>query len=139
MLDKIVANLQKYFTRMPTHVRVRVADSWLKLKNSLERLPKMEHNLMKMTDLLKISVTPEQKLPVEYSFIAEENEERPKIEEELYEEVGACVAVSTSQMVLKPQDTQYVTVGVKHLLLSQCVLKLTCVAVRGYSCRTRAR
>ena len=88
MLDKIVANLQRYFKRMPTHVRVRVTDSWLKLKDSLERLPRMKHNLMKMklADLPRISVAPEQELPDEYSFIAEDNEERPEIEGELYQE-----------------------------------------------------
>ena len=33
MLDKILANLSSYVKRMPTYIRVRVTESWLKLNN----------------------------------------------------------------------------------------------------------
>ena len=60
MLPKIVANLERYFKRMPTPVRVKVTNSWLKLKEKLERTPKMMANLpkMKIADLPKISSEP---------------------------------------------------------------------------------
>ena len=38
LLPKIMENLEKYFRRMPTHVRVKVGDSWGRLKDSLERM-----------------------------------------------------------------------------------------------------
>ena len=46
MLDKILANLSSYVKRMPTYIRVRVTESWLKLNDSLERLPGMKDDLM---------------------------------------------------------------------------------------------
>ena len=112
MLSKIVANLQKYFKRMPTHVRVKVADSWLKLKDSLERIPRMQENLtkMKLADLPKISMELEQELPDEYSFAADDDDERPEIEGDVYEEglfetyirVGLDVVIYTESREERP-------------------------------------
>ena len=67
-LDRVLSDLTKYFQRMPTHVRISISDSWYKLKETLEGLPKKQKNLPKMriTDLPKLSLTtPEVRLPDE--------------------------------------------------------------------------
>ena len=89
LLPKIVANLERYFKRMPTPVRVRVAASWLKLKEKLEKVPKMQANLpkMKISELPTIPREPAQvALPDEYSYIVDDEEDGPEIEGDVYEE-----------------------------------------------------
>ena len=94
LLPKIVANLEKYFRRMPTALRVKVTDSWLKLKDKLERVPKMQNNLpkMKIFDLPKMPTVPTQvALPDEYSYIVDNEEDGPEIEGDVFEEgLFAC-------------------------------------------------
>ena len=87
-LDKIVANLEKYFRRMPYHTRVAVTNSWMKVKEGLEKLPRMKDNLpkLKLTDLPKLSDIPDEVLPDEYSFIDDCNEVGPEIEGDFYQE-----------------------------------------------------
>ena len=87
LLPKIVENLQKYFKRMPTHIRVRVDDSWRRLKDSLERLPRMQENLprMRLQELPKIPAKPAPKLPDEFSFV-EDDVELPEIVGDVFEE-----------------------------------------------------
>ena len=87
-LPKIVENLQKYFRRMPTHVRVRViADSWGRIRESLQSLPRKSENLpkMKIKDLPKIPMETEPNLPDEFSFI-EDDDLLPEIVGEVFEE-----------------------------------------------------
>ena len=86
-LPKIVENLQRYFRRMPTHVRVRVDDSWSRLREKLEGLPRMQENLPKMRlhNLPKQVVQPDPHLPDEYSFVVE-SEELPEIVGDVFEE-----------------------------------------------------
>ena len=74
---------------MPTPVRVKVTNSWLKLKEKLERTPKMMANLpkMKIAELPKITSEPAQAtLPDEFSYIVEDDEDGPEIEGDVYEE-----------------------------------------------------
>ena len=112
MLSRILANLEKYWRRMPTQTRFKVADSWLRLKENLEKLPRMKKNLptMKISSLPRLSVEDEQELPDEYSFLEEEGQEGPEIEGDIYEEglfnsfaeVGLDVVVYTKTKAERP-------------------------------------
>ena len=86
-LPKIVGDLQKYFRRMPTHIRVMVNDSWSRVVERLERLPRMRENLpkMKLHDLPKIPATSQAILPDEFSFV-EDDENLPEIVGDVFEE-----------------------------------------------------
>ena len=72
---------------MPYHVRVRVNDSWSRLREKLENLPRMQENLQKMRlqSLPKQAVQPEPSLPDEYNFVVE-NEALPEIVGDVFEE-----------------------------------------------------
>lgn len=87
LLPKIVENLQKYFRRMPTHTRVTVGDSWNRLREMLENLPRMQENLprLRLHDLPKIPLEQEPKLPDEFSFV-EDDDELPEIIGDVFEE-----------------------------------------------------
>ena len=78
-LDKVLHDLQRYFSRMPTHVRVNVSQSWYRLKESLESLPRKMKNLptMKILSLPKAVSDPAPSLPDEYSFVMDEMNDLP--------------------------------------------------------------
>ena len=111
-LDKVVHDLQRYFQKMPTHVRVTVSNSWNKLKETLEALPRMRNNLppMKLLDLPKLPghVTPV--LPDHYEFVAEKPYDLPELvgqvcEVDLFDEhiqEGVDVVVYTKSKVGRP-------------------------------------
>ena len=111
-LDKILHDLEKYFKRMPTPVRVSVSNSWHRLRDSLEGTPRMMHNLpaMKLNDLPKISPEGQLSLPEEYEFIDENPDNLPRIqgkvcEEGLFDEnikIGVDVVVYTESSVGRP-------------------------------------
>ena len=111
-LDKILHDLEKYFKRMPTPVRVSVSNSWYRLKEALEGTPRMMHNLptMKLNDLPKISPQAEPSLPEQYEFIDESPENLPKIEGKVCEDglfdenikLGVDVVVYTESTVGRP-------------------------------------
>jgi hypothetical protein len=112
MLSKVVANLEKYLRRLPTHTRFRVADSWLRLKENLEKIPKKQNNLpkLKLSDLPKLPAREDEELPDEYSFLEEGDQDGPEIEGHVYEEglfntfikVGIDVSVYTKSKVERP-------------------------------------
>ena len=111
-LDKVVHDLQRYFLRMPTHVRVTVSNSWYNLKESLERLPKMKHNLppMKLLDLPKQPASVIPVLPDQYEFVTEKPADLPVLagqvcEVDLFDQhisVGVEVVVYTKSKVGRP-------------------------------------
>ena len=86
LLPKIAENLIKYFRRMPTPIRVMVENSWGRLQDRLESLPRIQDNLpkMKLLDLPKLPVEPEPKLPDEFTFV--EDEVLPEIVGDIFEE-----------------------------------------------------
>ena len=88
MLPKIMENLQKYFRRMPTHVRVQVGNSWERVKTKLESLPRKQKNLpkMKLLDLPKAGTEPQPELPDEYSYLEDDVNELPEIIGDVFEE-----------------------------------------------------
>ena len=97
LLSKIIANLEKYLRRMPTHIRCRVADSWMRLKENLEKLPRMKNNLpqMKLETLPKLTVESAEELPDEYSFIEIDRQEYPAIEGDVYEKPSSHLSIYT--------------------------------------------
>ena len=112
-LDKVMSDLTKYFLRMPTHVRISISDSWYKLKETLEGLPKKQKNLPKMriTDLPKLSLTtPEVKLPDEYEFVINDKQNLPEISGKVCEfglfdtviKIGLDIVVYTKSKVGRP-------------------------------------
>ena len=81
-LPKVMCDLLRYFQRMPTHLRVTVSDSWSKLKDTLEGLPKKQKNLpkMKITELPRMTRNIELlELPDEYEFVTNNRENLPEI------------------------------------------------------------
>ena len=111
-LDKILHDLLRYFKRMPTPIRVTVSNSWNRLKEELERTPKMMHNLppMKITELPRLSPQVPAALPDEFDFVEDTREGLPNIqgnvcEEGLFNEnikVGVDVVVYTKSTVSRP-------------------------------------
>lgn len=110
-LPKVVANLEKYFKRFPTHTRHLVSDSWLRLREKLERLPKMQMNfpplkLSNIPDMSEREVT----LPEEYEFIVTGDQDGPMIDGEMYEDglfksaiqIGLDVVVYTTNTIGLP-------------------------------------
>ena len=105
-------DLQKYFQRMPTHVRVTAANSWNRLKETLEGLPKMLSNLppMKLTELPKMNAAMPPLLPDQFNFIDEDPSDLPEIVGSVCEEglfntnikVGIDVVVYTKAHVGRP-------------------------------------
>ena len=108
-----MSDLTKYFQRMPTHVRISISDSWYKLKETLEGLPKKQKNLPKMriTDLPKLSLTtPEVRLPDEYEFVINDKQNLPEISGKVCEfglfdtviKIGLDIVVYTKSKVGRP-------------------------------------
>ena len=97
---KVVSDLQEYFRRMPTHVRVEVASSWDRLRDRLESLPRRMPFLppMRIDSLPKMPVTEEvQSLPDEFEFVNEDLDALPELSGDQHEktEVGQDVVVYT--------------------------------------------
>ena len=88
MLPKIMEGLQKYFKRMPTAVRVKVDGSWSRLKDRLESLPRRKVNLpkMRLNDLPKHLVEADPKLPDEFIYVEEADQDLPEIVGDIFEE-----------------------------------------------------
>ena len=111
-LDKVVHDLQRYFSRMPTQIRVNVARSWFRLKESLENLPKKRKFLppMKIVDLPKLEPELTPTLPDEYAFVLDEMEEVPQLVGHICEmglfdnnvKVGSDVVVYTRSKIGRP-------------------------------------
>ena len=80
-LAKVACDLIKYFKTMPTPVRTLVSDSWCRLRETLEGLPKRQKNIpsMKITDLPKSSLTTTIDLPDEYDFVLSDRSDLPEI------------------------------------------------------------
>ena len=112
-IPKIMCDLLKYFQRMPTHIRVSVSDSWLKLREVLEGLPKKQKNFptMKITELPRITRNAAAvELPDEYVFVNNDRENLPEISGKVCElglfasvvKQGLDVVVYTKSLVGRP-------------------------------------
>ena len=114
LLPKIMENLQKYFRRMPTHQRVKVDNSWGRLKDMLESLPRKQQNLprMRIKDLPKLSDPLEPKLPDEYDYIEEDVDGLPEIIGDIFEEnlfdANVCVDLDVVVYTECSQDRPWV-------------------------------
>ena len=87
-LPKVLWDLQKYFKRMPTHLRVSISSSWNKLKETLEGLPRMQNNLppMKLSDLPKMQLNLAPVLSDEFDFVDDDPNDLPVIKGNVCEE-----------------------------------------------------
>ena len=111
---KVMSDLMKYFKTMPTTVRVSVSDSWFRLKEFLENLPRRRRNLptMKITGLPRQAVISNAviQLPDEYEFVTSDREELPVISGKVCEfglfdtavKVGLDVVVYTESTIGRP-------------------------------------
>jgi hypothetical protein len=111
-LDKVLHDLQKYFKRMPTPDRVSVSNSWDRLKEALEAMPRRIKTLptMKLQDLPKMSALVQPSLPDQYDFVDNNREDLPEVvgkvcEEGLFDEnikPDLDVIVYTKSLVGRP-------------------------------------
>ena len=111
-LDKIFHDLEKYLRRMPAKTRVAVSQSWSRLREELEGLPKMKKNLppMKLSELPKMLVEAEKSIPDHYEFVEEDRDNLPEILGKVFEQglfdanikPGLDVIVYTRSLVGRP-------------------------------------
>ena len=109
-IPKVVHDLQSYFSRMPTQIRVDVASSWDRLRNRLESLPRRLPFLppMRIESLLKMSPTDViLAIPDEYAFVNDDLDALPDISGDHHEEgpsvsVGQDIVVYTEVVLGRP-------------------------------------
>ena len=111
-IDKVMLDLTKYIKRMPTHLRVSVSNSWAKLRDTLEALPRRQKNFppMKIIDLPRVVIQESVRLPEEFEFVEEGYENLPEIcgkvcEERLFDQSireGLDVVVYTNNRSGRP-------------------------------------
>lgn len=111
-LEKVTSDLIKYFKTMPATVRTLVSDSWCRLRETLEGLPKKQKNIppMKITDLPRISCASMVNLPDEYDFVISDRADLPEISGQVCEvglfdtavRVGLDVVVYTREVKGRP-------------------------------------
>ena len=140
-LPRVVANLEKYFKRLPTHTRHVVSDSWLRLKEKLERLPKMQKNFppLKLSNIPDLSEV-EAALPEEYEFIVTGDQEGPMIDGEMYEDglFKSAIKIGLDVVVYTTNTTGLPWVGRVSKIIDENYFEIQWFQRNGKSNRFRA-